>query len=45
MNDHEDNVRCIDYSKTSGKLFSAADDGQIFLWDMLCEKLIQKYEI
>ena len=40
MNDHEDNVRCIDYSKVSGKLFSAADDGQIFLWDMLCEKLI-----
>ena len=45
LQDHEDSVRCISYSKQTGKLFSAADDGQIFMWDMSCEKLLQKYEI
>jgi WD40 repeat protein len=27
LDDHEDSVRCIDYSKQAGRLFSAADDG------------------
>ncbi len=45
LNDHEDSVRCIDYSKQQGKLVSASDDGQIFLWDLSCEKLLQKYNI
>lgn len=43
LSDHEDSVRCIDYSNTAGKLFSAADDGQILMWDLSCEKLQSKY--
>ncbi len=43
LNDHEDSVRCIDYSKSAGRLFSAADDGQILMWDLSCEKLLSKY--
>lgn len=40
LNDHEDSVRLIDFSKAQGRLFSAADDGQILMWDMSCEKLL-----
>ena len=43
--DHEDSVRFIDYSRQLGRLFSAADDGSILMWDLNCEKLLQKYEI
>ena len=27
-----------------GRLFSASDDGKIFLWDLHADKLMQKYE-
>ena len=43
--DHDDYVRCIDYSLASGKLFSCSDDGQTNLFDLHVEKLLQKYEI
>ena len=42
--DHEDYVRSIDYSKHLGRLFSASDDGKVFLWDLHAEKLMQKYQ-
>ena len=42
LEDHNDYVRAIDYSP-SGKLYSASDDGEIKIWDLNCEKLIQKY--
>ena len=38
--DHDDYVRCIDYSLASGKLFSCSDDGQMNLFDLHAEKLI-----
>ena len=38
--DHEDYVRSIDYSKNLGRLFSASDDGKVFLWDLHAEKLM-----
>lgn len=38
-------MRFIDYSRQLGRLFSAADDGSILMWDLNCEKLLQKYEI
>ena len=38
--DHEDYVRSIDYSKHLGRLFSASDDGKVFLWDLHAEKLM-----
>lgn len=41
--DHSDYVRCIDYA-AAGRLFSAADDGKIFQWDLHVEKIAQKYE-
>lgn len=41
--DHDDYVRCIDYASSHGRLFSASDDGKIFLWDLHAEKLMQKY--
>jgi len=37
-------VRCIDYARHTGRLFSASDDGKVFLWDLNQEKLCQKYE-
>lgn len=40
LNDHEDSVRLIDYGHQHGRLFSAADDGQILMWDLNCEKLL-----
>ncbi len=43
LNDHSDYVRTIDYAKIRGSLFSASDDGQLFMWDLNAEKLIQKY--
>ena len=42
--DHDDYVRTIDYAKNIGRLFSASDDGKLFIWDLSAEKLIQKYE-
>lgn len=45
LQDHEDSVRFICYSKVSGRLFSASDDGKILMWDLSVEKLLQKYEI
>lgn len=39
LKDHDDYVRCIDYAKQSGRLFSASDDGKVFLWDLNQEKL------
>lgn len=26
-----------------GSLFSASDDGQLYMWDLNAEKLVQKY--
>ena len=43
LNDHNDYVRTIDYAKQRGSLFSASDDGQLFMWDLNAEKLMQKY--
>ena len=43
LNDHSDYVRTIDYAKKRGSLFSASDDGQLFMWDLNAEKLMQKY--
>ena len=43
LNDHSDYVRTIDYAKQRGSLFSASDDGQLFMWDLNAEKLVQKY--
>jgi WD40 repeat protein len=43
LNDHSDYVRTIDYAKQRGSLFSASDDGQLFMWDLNAEKLMQKY--
>ena len=34
----------MDYSKSVGRLFSASDDGKVFLWDMNQAKLAQKYD-
>lgn len=34
----------MDYSKSVGRLFSASDDGKVFLWDLNAGKLVQKYE-
>ena len=45
LNDHEDGVRFISYSKAGGRLFSASDDGKVLMWDLSVEKLLQKYEI
>lgn len=45
LQDHEDSVRFIGYSAKIGRLFSAADDGSILMWDLNHEKLLQKYEI
>jgi WD40 repeat protein len=45
LNEHQDYVRCIDYSLASGKLFSCSDDGELNLFDLHAEKLLQKYEI
>ena len=45
LDDHEDSVRYINYSKQAGRLFSAADDGQILLWDLSVERLLQKYDL
>lgn len=38
--DHEDYVRSIDYVKSCGSLFSASDDGKVFLWDLHVEKIM-----
>lgn len=43
LKDHTDYVRTIDYSVQKGSLFSASDDGQLYMWDLSAEKLIQKY--
>ena len=43
FNDHEDYVRLIDYSQSMGRLFSASDDGKLFMWDLHVEKILQKY--
>ena len=43
FNDHEDYVRKIDYSQSMGRLFSASDDGKLFMWDLHVEKILQKY--
>jgi len=42
LDDHNDYVRAIDYGK-HGKLFSASDDGELKLWDLNCEKILQRY--
>ena len=34
----------MDYSKSVGRLFSASDDGKVFLWGLNAGKLVQKYE-
>ena len=28
-----------------GRLFSASDDGKVFMWDLHVEKIIQKYSM
>ena len=33
----------MDYAPSMGRLFSASDDGKIFLWDLNVEKIAQKY--
>ena len=38
--DHEDYVRSIDYAKNHGRLFSASDEGKVFLWDLHAEKIM-----
>jgi len=40
LEDHEDYVRTICYSEASGRLFSAADNGVLNLWDLHAERLI-----
>lgn len=44
LDDHDDYVRAIAYSPVQGKLFSAADNGVINLWDMTSERLVQRYK-
>ena len=36
-------MRKIDYSQSMGRLFSASDDGKLFMWDLHVEKILQKY--
>ena len=33
----------MDYSSQLGRLFSASDDGKLYLWDLHVEKIMQKY--
>lgn len=44
LDDHTDYVRAIDYGR-SGRLYSASDDGEIKLWDLNSEKLLQRYAL
>ena len=43
LHNHTDYVRTMDYSVNLGSLFSASDDGKIFLWDLNVAKIMQKY--
>lgn len=43
LDDHTDYVRSIDFHPASGKLYSASDDGELKVWDLNCEKMLQKY--
>jgi WD40 repeat protein len=43
LDDHTDYVRSIDFHPSSGKLYSASDDGELKVWDLNCEKMLQKY--
>lgn len=43
LSDHSDYVRAIDFARQKGSLFSVSDDGQLFMWDLSAEKLMQKY--
>lgn len=43
LDSHKDNVRGMDYSKKSGKLYSISDDGMVGLWDLHVEKLLSSY--
>jgi len=45
LDDHNDYVRRLDYSKETGRLFTASDSGQICLWDLLAERIVQKYNV
>jgi len=38
-------VRNIDFHPFSGKLYSASDDGELKVWDLNYEKMLQKYNI
>ena len=44
LNGHQDYVRAIDYSSQTGRLFSASDDGMLYMWDLNAEKIMQKYQ-
>lgn len=43
LSDHVDYVRSIDYARQKGSLFSVSDDGNLYMWDLNAEKLMQKY--
>ena len=43
LQNHTDYVRTMDYAYNMGRIFSASDDGKLFLWDLSVEKVIQKY--
>jgi WD40 repeat protein len=44
LNNHTDYVRTIVQAADTDKLISASDDGQLNLWDLTAERLIQKYD-
>ena len=43
LQNHTDYVRTMDYAINMGRIFSASDDGKLFLWDLNVEKVLQKY--